>query len=120
MKPAPIILLSALSLYFALSAKVKQKRLDAALSQNTVLAEGVKRSYIIEKNKIVYKYRTTCASAETKTYFIPVEGRAEIQETLHDKAEVNIENKGFTFKPFAAAAYGSGATFYPWCAFGVF
>jgi hypothetical protein len=106
-----ICALAAASLYFAFSAKIKQKHLDAALAQNTVLAEGVKRQFIIERNKIIYKYRTSCGAAEVKTYFIPVEGRAEIQETPQDSAEVSIKNKGFTFKPFAAATYGSGPSF---------
>ncbi len=106
-----ICALAAAALYFAFSAKIKQQRLDAALAQNTVLAEGVKRQFIIERNKIIYKYRTACGAAETKTYFLPAEGRVEIKETPQDKAEINVKNKGFTFKPFAAAAYGGGASF---------
>ncbi len=106
-----ICALAACSLYFAFSAKLKQKQLEAALSQNTVLADGIKRQFILERNKIIYKYRTSCGEAEVKTYFIPVEGRAEINETRQDEAEISITKTGFTFKPFAAAAYGTGASF---------
>lgn len=106
-----IILLAAAALYFAVSAKIKQKRLDAALAQNTVLSDGIKRRFVIERNKIIYKYRTSCGAAEVKTYFVPPEGRAEVKQTIPDVVDVYVQNKGFTFKPFAAAAYGTGATF---------
>lgn len=107
-----ICALGSAALYFAFNAQVKQKRLDAALAQNTVLAEGVKRQFIVERNRIIYKYRNSCGEAAARTYFFPAEGRAEIKETEHDEAEIGVSKTGFTFKPFAAAAYdGKDASF---------
>lgn len=109
------ILLAALAcciLYLAFMLKIKQREIDALNTQNQTLAADIKRQIVIERRHIIYK-NNTCAKTETKTYFIPVEGRAVLTQNLKDELSVKITDKGFTFKPFIGLALAQDGAFEP-------
>ncbi|MDR0952726.1 MAG: hypothetical protein LBM71_00840 [Elusimicrobiota bacterium] len=120
-----IIFLSILCLYFFLSAKIKDKQNNKIISQNTTLPGDTKRSFTVENRKVIYKYRkqnaTVNNSAATgkkeeenialETYYFAPEGEVEISQKQDDSFEINVKNKGFTFKPFAGGFFNSKKVF---------
>lgn len=101
--------------YFGVKNYTQSKTIDKLTisvnelkTTNGKLSEQIKLSATVQKEKIVWKYKTAEQKVITQIKYIPIESGAEITVDNDDNIVVDVKTKGFCVKPNINIFYDDG------------
>lgn len=92
------VILAFAILYFAVSNKINQNKIDKLMIENATLSEDLKNKTTIYKDKIVFQTRYK-DKVITKIEYLPPESHTTITTDNNDQTELHIQQKGFCLFP---------------------
>ena len=111
-------------LYFAVSNKINQNKIDKLTIENATLSENLKNKTTIYKDKVVFQTRYK-DKVITKIEYLPPESHTTITTDNNDQTTLNIQKKGFCVFPAINGIasqhlqLGFGARFFYWNRYGL-
>jgi len=118
-----IILIFGL-IYFGVSNKINQNKIDNLTITNSILSEDLKAKTVIYKDKVVFQTRYK-DKVITKVEYLPPESHTTIITDNNNQTTLNIQKKGFCLLPAINGIasehlqLGFGARFVYWNRYGL-
>lgn len=85
-------------LYFGISNKINENKIDKLTIENATLSEELKNKTTIYKDKVVFQTRYK-DKVITKIEYLPPESHTTITTNNQDQTELHIQQKGFCLFP---------------------
>lgn len=85
-------------IYFAVSNKINQNKIDKLTIENATLSEDLKNKTTIYKDKVIYQTRIK-EKIVTQIKYLPPEGQAIITVDNNNQTILTVKQKGFCIYP---------------------